>query len=675
MKAIDLHIHTIATKSDSDFVFSMESLEQYIEDMKLDIIAITNHNIFDINQFETIKSRIKAKVLPGIEINFEGGHLLLITDDNDLDDFDARCKEVTRKIIDPKDTITTNELTEIFYDLSKYLLIPHHPKKPKVPMDIITKMGKNVVSIEVSSIKDFLREYKENSKYVPLWFSDFRAALNKEAQKCGRTYLNIEGDDIQSIKFALMDREKVKLSVEDSNALFPISSDGFQISTGLNVIVGARSSGKSYLLDKISQHNENVKYIKQFSLLDKTELDCKKFNTQLSNRHSVEGEKYFSEFKDVINDVSNINFPDVEKNIDEYIRSLVKFAMEEERRDSFSKAKLYSEPMIQEKDVSSIEKLINSVESIIENNEHRDLIEKHIELNSLKRLISELAIIALSLQQENLIKLKANQIMKQIKKDLEIKSTSNRIVDADFRKYINCRDSVKKFNAICELVKRDRNFEIDKVGSFKLVMRTGGYNNVGEIKEVVKTKIALSDAFKKYSDGFSYLQELKNLDIPSTDYYKYYVGFGFDIINKFSLSASGGERTEYNLLSEIKEALDYDMLLIDEPESSFDNPFLKDELNSLIKDISKKMPVIVVTHNNTVGLSINPDYLLFTSRVIDDAKGEPIFSVYKGTPDSKYLLSVDEDSVLTKEVLMNSLEAGEPAYNNRREIYELHENR
>jgi len=87
------------------------------------------------------------------------------------------------------------------------------------------------------------------------------------------------------------------------------------------------------------------------------------------------------------------------------------------------------------------------------------------------------------------------------------------------------------------------------------------------------------------------------------------------------------------------------------------------------------MPVIVVTHNNTVGLSINPDYLLFTSRVIDDAKGEPIFSVYKGTPDSKYLLSVDEDSVLTKEVLMNSLEAGEPAYNNRREIYELHENR
>ena len=38
-------------------------------------------------------------------------------------------------------------------------------------------------------------------------------------------------------------------------------------------------------------------------------------------------------------------------------------------------------------------------------------------------------------------------------------------------------------------------------------------------------------------------------------------------------------------------------------------------------------------------------------------------------------ISVDEDSVLTKEVLMNSLEAGEQAYNNRREIYELHENR
>lgn len=34
---------------------------------------------------------------------------------------------------------------------------------------------------------------------------------------------------------------------------------------------------------------------------------------------------------------------------------------------------------------------------------------------------------------------------------------------------------------------------------------------------------------------------------------------------------SGGESAEFNLLQTIEDARNYDMLLIDEPESSFDN--------------------------------------------------------------------------------------------------------
>ena len=51
MKAVDLHIHTVATISDSKFDFSMEELKNYVEKMGLDIIAITNHNIFDLEQY------------------------------------------------------------------------------------------------------------------------------------------------------------------------------------------------------------------------------------------------------------------------------------------------------------------------------------------------------------------------------------------------------------------------------------------------------------------------------------------------------------------------------------------------------------------------------------------------------------------------------------------------
>ncbi len=53
--------------------------------------------------------------------------------------------------------------------------------------------------------------------------------------------------------------------------------------------------------------------------------------------------------------------------------------------------------------------------------------------------------------------------------------------------------------------------------------------------------------------------------------------------NKYGFNVSGGERAEFNLLTEIQDALKYDLLLIDEPESSFDNLFLKHDVNQLIK--------------------------------------------------------------------------------------------
>jgi ABC-type polar amino acid transport system ATPase subunit len=41
--------------------------------------------------------------------------------------------------------------------------------------------------------------------------------------------------------------------------------------------------------------------------------------------------------------------------------------------------------------------------------------------------------------------------------------------------------------------------------------------------------------------------------------------------------------------------------IVDEPESSFDNLFLKSDVCKILKGISETMPVVVVTHNSTVG--------------------------------------------------------------------------
>ena len=55
MKKFDLHIHTLSTISDVSFTFSMEMLEQYVKERKIDAIAITNHNMFDNGQYESLR--------------------------------------------------------------------------------------------------------------------------------------------------------------------------------------------------------------------------------------------------------------------------------------------------------------------------------------------------------------------------------------------------------------------------------------------------------------------------------------------------------------------------------------------------------------------------------------------------------------------------------------------
>src|SRR5690606_29354127 len=156
--------------------------------------------------------------------------------------------------------------------------------------------------------------------------------------------------------------------------------------------------------------------------------------------------------------------------------------------------------------------------------------------------------------------------------------------------------------------------------------------------------------------------ELKNINgLETRDFYRYFVKIDYKVLNKDGFEVSGGERSEFNLLQEIQDAQRYDMLLIDEPESSFDNLFLKNEVNQLIKDISKTMPVVLVTHNSTVGASIKPDYMLYTKKEVVDGKIQ--YRIYSGAPSSIKLTSTKGENLSTWDATMGCLEAGEDAYN------------
>lgn len=664
---IDLHIHTVPSISDNQFFFSLNSLQDYVEKLELDCIAITNHNLFDKTQFEYISNQLKIKVFPGIEIDLEAGHILLISENEDLTDFDSKCKKITELIKTKTSYISYEQLIDVFPLLSKYLLIPHYDKKPNIKVETLVKLGDNIFCGEVTSIRKFKSCISETDKLVPVIFSDCRFVEDMNTFPTRQTYVDAEDDSLTAIKGCLFDKNKVYLSKEEGNDFFQATDDGIVLSTGLNVVIGERSTGKTYTLEKIISGFENVKYIEQFSLLQNNE---EKFKELVTTRHSLVSENYLKEFKDVVYEVNEVDIKSNNQNVEKYIESLKKFASESYNLDSFSKCKLYNETKFEIDDLENLKELITATQLLLDNLEYKTIINKHVQEVNLKELLLDLIINYKSKYVKNLEKGFINDLTERVKDDLKIRSSSTTIEELDFHKIQLDKIKVGKFNELVKIIQKEKIIDSKEIRGFKVVAKTKNFTGASQLQKKSKSKLAFSDAFSNYDKPYKYLVSLNNVAIEETDYYKYFADIEYKTLNKHGFPVSGGERSEFNLLHEISDALKHDILMIDEPESSFDNIFLKNEVNELIKEISKEIPVIIVTHNSTIGASIKPDYLLYTQKEID---GDNIkYNVYFGHPMSKKLKNAEGKEILNIDILFNCLEAGEEAYYERKQkAYEI----
>lgn len=667
MKKIDLHIHTVQSISDRYFDFDIASLKEYVDLLEIDCIAITNHNLFDKTQFEQICQELNIKVFPGIEIDLEGGHLLLISENEQLDDFNLKCQKVKDLIPTKDNSISYEQLIEIFPNLNNYLLIPHYDKKPNIKPNTIAKFGDNIFVGEVTSLRKFKACIKEADKLTPVIFSDCRFVENMPSYPTKQIFVDAEDTTLNAIKGCLYDKTKVFLSKEDGNDFFQATDDGIMLSTGLNVIVGGRSSGKTYTLNKICDSFDNVKYLRQFSLLQN---DKENFKKLVTTRHSLVTENYLKEFKDVVLDVNEIDLKSNEISLEKYLSSLKKYASESDNLDTFSKCKLYNETKFTLDNLENLKKLISATETLLETNEYKDIVNNHITDDSLKNLITELIDKHNELYEKNLKKDWTNNLIESIKENLRFRSTTTSIEEAEFEKIQFEKIKVQKFTTLVKNVQTEKVIDSKEIRGFKVLAKTKKYTGASQLKKKSKTTLGFSEAFNNYENPYNFLTALQNVGIEETDFYKYFVDIDYRTLNKHGYEVSGGERSEFNLLHEISDALKHDLLLIDEPESSFDNIFLKSEVNELIKEIAKEIPVIVVTHNSTIGASINPNHLVFTQKIVNNGNVE--YKVFFGHPTSKTLKNVNGELIKNLDVLMNCLEAGEEAYNQRNTMnYEI----
>lgn len=670
MKKIDLHIHTKAADRERSFDFDLSCLQEYVRRQSLDCIAITNHNEFDRAQFEQIQSLLDVLVLPGIEVDVEGGQILVISEPSRLDAFSSSCESIAALNPNKGDSVSVDKLADIFGDLSCFLLIPHYDKQPSISSETLAALGENVTAGEVASPKKFIYCVRNQSKLVPVYFSDVRIETGMTEFPVRQTYVACNELSLTVLKSCLRDKSKVALSPEDGNDLFQIFDDGQQLSTGLNVVLGERSTGKSHTLERIFDAFPNAKYLEQFSLVARDEQeDEKRFNQYLSDNQSLFSRDYLSELRTVVNELTEIDLEDDARSIERYLESLKKHANETEKRDAFSNATLFNEDRFSDTKQSGLEDLIASTQNLIENVEYRDTIDKHISTQSLRALIVELIETYCAKEQLRLKKKWVNELVSEIKAQLQVRSAATPVSDLNLYDLAMNRARVRKFEQIVNSARKPRELMRKPLQGFELVAKAGVFRGAGELKLLSRRTKAFSGAFEFYDKPYQFLKALQDIEgLPEAELYRYFVKIDFKILNQDGYEASGGERSEFNLLQAIQDAQKNDMLLIDEPESSFDNIFLKNSVNEIIREIAKSMPVVLVTHNNTVGSSINPNYVLYTRK--NAAKGEVKYQVFSGFPTDKVLTSRNGETVKTWDITMGCLEAGPDAYEARRKNYE-----
>lgn len=677
MKKIDLHIHTVNTQSDPDFEFSLDALKGYVKEKSLDAIAITNHNLFDDVQFNEIANALAGitTVYPGIEINIgtRMGHLLLIANSSNVADFASRCAKIQEHIVSPSMSVSVQEFMEIFPNLGQYMLIPHMEKSPAVDAYTLSMLGDHICCGEVGSIKKFVYYQKDDTMPTPVYFSDFRP-VEDVVFPIRATFIDTDDISLPSLKLCLQDKTKVMLSAENGNSQFT-ALPYLMLSTGLNVIIGGRSSGKSYTLNRLNEQYENVKYIRQFQLL---EVDPSKaeqeFSEKLAAKQGTITRDYFLPFSKVVDEVKDISVSNNEKAVDAYITSLIKYAEEQERADAFSRCAFYSESDYSIDNQDGITDLIEATMKLLDSKKYRDIIERNVSRESLIALLKDLIAQYQSERELVLKKLWVNDLLSDVKRGLQSRTAATRVEDVDFYKVQMDSVKVDKFNRIVRALQRESVIHEKEIEGFKIQARKRKYNGAGELKSHSGRVVTFSNIFPLYStDPYEFLLGLKQISELSDDkYYEYFAKVEHVILNSYGCEVSGGERAEFNLLQEINDAYQYDMLLIDEPESSFDNIFLKERVNHIIKEISQQMPVIIVTHNSTVGASIHPDFVINTVRTIIGKEAH--YDVFYGEPGNKELMNCDGKRISNLEAMLNCLEAGEIAYDERRREYEMLKN-
>ncbi|MEG0323728.1 MAG: hypothetical protein RR619_07005, partial [Raoultibacter sp.] len=140
--------------------------------------------------------------------------------------------------------------------------------------------------------------------------------------------------------------DKMKFAITERKDHFEIAP-GLHASMGMNVVVGGRSTGKTFFLDRLydSCDSDDVIYLRQFEVVKDAEEQA--FRKRLNDEESAIRNEYYEPMGEIASEAANLaTRDDILKNLKDYLSSLVSYADTSARDDEFSKCPIYSQGRI-----------------------------------------------------------------------------------------------------------------------------------------------------------------------------------------------------------------------------------------------------------------------------------------------------------------------------------------
>lgn len=709
---IDIHAHTKKCKSGDAPTreISAEGFSEAILSTEVRIIAITNHNVFDLVQYTEIKTCLEgeAQVWPGIELdileNGSRGHLLVIVSPTVAQDFSEATSKLTKGYSADSFTATIDQVLEKLDYFTPVYVAHYKQKKPNLSEDALerlmagTKNPGRVIKEVTNSISagiyvshgdaaiygsdvDDWTKYEELSRELP----DLRLPVDSFEHFC--LLLQKDPTTINTV----LDRK-----ISEDLVLQPFDDDStlkLRVFNDINVVFGPKGTGKSCILSAIARHYaENgidaTVYEPASDRLDDI-FDTKGKGLTINlNAHDI---NYCTNEIKALRSAREVNVTSVAKYEAHFAakstnRNAKKILLKNIEPEEESGAK---------REFVDFNEAVRTTRKFLEFLAENTSVEKELtegEHTQVTQILSDLLSRLRNREWANFSAWKEIRLLNSAidvfrseverKTGLPAKPTTtgfrdyamNRIkIEAHAAEIVKCIGT--KIPMLKEHVgslgsnkgelefRTELEFQTGSVTESSLLSLTGVKKGTQK-KFVNFVRTILKHAYA--DDLFQYitkLNEIEDVDDIKTVYelllFKRY--FALDGI---PYSPSSGESSMVMLHKEL--GADKEIYVLDEPERSLGNEYINDVIVPLIKErarASKK--IFISTHDANIAVRTLPYCSIYRCH------GQDGYSTYIGNPFSNNLVNLDDvdDQLDWKKVSMKTLEGGEEAFGERGKIY------